>query len=229
MSPLDAVTLWHEDRVVGHLERPGEDFTRLRLRYDADWAARADAFPISRGMPLDTAQHEGEAVYAWLMNLLPEDDALRTVGHVLDVSDIDVLGLVAALGGDLPGALMARPAGAPPLPRRPDLRIWDEAGLARDIRRLPQRPLLAGDAGVQMSLAGQQAKLPVVRLDDGRLALPLDGRPSSHILKPASRTLRGSVWNEAYCMRLAAACGLAVAAVALLAVYARAIGRPHAP
>jgi serine/threonine-protein kinase HipA len=63
-----------------------------------------------------------------------------------------------------------------------------------------------------MSLAGQQSKLAVVRLDQGRLGLPLDGYPSTHILKPASRHLYGTVENEAFCMRLAAACGLPVAA-----------------
>jgi len=214
MAPaIDALTLWHGDRAVADLERTSDDYTSLRLRYRPEWQAAADSFAISAGFPPTVALHEGPAVYFWFMNLLPEDDALRTVGQLLEISDVDVLGLVAALGGDLPGALIARAADNGPAAVGPSYRAWTAAELARDIRRLPQRPLLAGEEGVQMSLAGQQAKLPVVKLDDGRLALPLDGCPSTHILKPASAQLHGSVENEAYCMRLARACGLDAAEV----------------
>lgn len=213
-APVDALTLWYGDQAVAEVERIDGGLTGLRLRYREDWSTRPAAFAISVRFPLDRRVHEGQEIYFWLMNLLPEDDALRIVGHVLGVSDIDVLGLVGAMGGDLPGALVARPAGEPSTPgRRPRARAWTEAELARDIRRLPERPLLAGDEGVQMSLAGQQAKLPVVRLPDGRLALPLDGHPSTHILKPRSARMRGSVENEAYCMRLARRCGLDAAEV----------------
>jgi serine/threonine-protein kinase HipA len=53
----------------------------------------------------------------------------------------------------------------------------------------------------------------VVKLEDGQLGLPLDGYASTQILKPASKQLHGSVENEAFCMRLAATCGLPVAEV----------------
>lgn len=212
-APLSSITLWHEGREVASLERSGDDLTSLRLRYHEDWVAGRNSFPLSTRFPLSRQIHDGEAIYFWLMNLLPEDDALKTVGHILDVSDIDVLGLVAAMGGDLPGAVTARATGTPFMPGRPRIKVWTGAELARDIRRLPQRPLLIGDDGVQMSLAGQQAKLPVVRMDDGALALPLDGHPSTHILKPQARDLRASVENEAYCMRLARRCGLNAAEV----------------
>jgi serine/threonine-protein kinase HipA len=39
----------------------------------------------------------------------------------------------------------------------------------------------------------------------------LDGAPSTHILKPAVERFAGVVFNEAYCMKLAAAAGLPVA------------------
>nr|WP_246337601.1 HipA domain-containing protein [Azospirillum oleiclasticum] len=65
-----------------------------------------------------------------------------------------------------------------------------------------------------MSLAGAQEKLPVARLPDGRLGVPVNGAPSTHILKPDTRRrLWGSVQNEALCMTLAARCGLKTAPV----------------
>lgn len=209
---VDQLELWYDGTPVADVSRTSSDFTSLRLTYRLSWIERPAAFPISILFPLRAEPHEGPEVYAWLMNLLPEGETLALIGQHLGVSDLDVLGLIDQLGADLPGALTAQRSDAAPA-TSPRVQVWDEAGLAQDIRRLPQRPLLAGDEGVHMSLAGQQSKLAVVRLDDGRLGLPLDGYPSTHILKPASRQLHGAVENEAFCMRLASACGLPAAPV----------------
>ncbi len=69
---------------------------------------------------------------------------------------------------------------------------------------LPRRPMLAGKDGLRLSLAGAQDKLPVV-FDGARIGLPLNGTPSSHILKPTIHTVEDSVINEGYCMALAEA------------------------
>jgi serine/threonine-protein kinase HipA len=210
---VDRLVLWFEGSVVAELARTAADFTSLRLAYDPDWITRSNAFPISMRFPLRGPAYEGPEIFAWFLNLLPEGEPLVTIGHVLRISDLDVLGLMDRMGGDLPGALVLRRHDQPFMPGKPRVQIWDEAGLARDIRRLPERPLLVGEEGVQMSLAGQQEKLAVVKQADGRLALPLDGYPSTHILKPSSKRLRGSVDNEAFCMQLAATCGLRAAEV----------------
>jgi serine/threonine-protein kinase HipA len=67
---------------------------------------------------------------------------------------------------------------------------------------LPRRPMLAGKDGLRLSLAGAQDKLPVV-FDGARIGLPLNGTPSSHILKPAIHAVEDSVINEGFCMVLA--------------------------
>jgi serine/threonine-protein kinase HipA len=59
-----------------------------------------------------------------------------------------------------------------------------------------------------MSLAGVQSKIGVAINRDGELCIPLNGAPSTHILKPDSRQLYGGVQNEALCMELARLCGL---------------------
>jgi serine/threonine-protein kinase HipA len=64
--------------------------------------------------------------------------------------------------------------------------------------------MLAGKVGLRLSLAGAQDKLPVV-FDGARIGLPLNGTPSSHILKPAIQAVEDSVINEGYCMALAEA------------------------
>lgn len=77
---------------------------------------------------------------------------------------------------------------------------------------LPARPLLAGEAGLRLSLAGAQSKVPVV-LVEGAVALPAPGQPTTHILKPPISRFTATTENEAFVMRLAAAVGLEVAPV----------------
>ncbi|MDM9645592.1 HipA domain-containing protein [Rhizobium sp. S163] len=57
-----------------------------------------------------------------------------------------------------------------------------------------------------MSLAGVQDKLPVYSGPDGRIGIPLDGTPSTHILKRDIKRLAGSVTNETFWMILARLC-----------------------
>jgi serine/threonine-protein kinase HipA len=85
-------------------------------------------------------------------------------------------------------------------------------GLEALLKELPARPLLAGEQGIRLSLAGAQDKL-AIRVEDDAICLPLGGAPSAHILKPNVERFEGVVSNEAFCMRLAAAAGLPAAAV----------------
>ena len=77
---------------------------------------------------------------------------------------------------------------------------------------LPMRPLLAGEEGLRLSLAGARSKVPVV-LADGAVALSVPGQPTTHILKPPIARCPGTTENEAFVMRLAAAAGLDAAPV----------------
>jgi len=80
------------------------------------------------------------------------------------------------------------------------------------MERLPHQPLLAGEEGLRLSLAGAQVKLPVV-IDSKsggatRIALPLGETPSTHIIKPEPLRFPGLAENEAWCMALARRIGL---------------------
>lgn len=201
--------VFHGDQPVGDI-RVGSDGPGFA--YAADWLARPDAFPASVRMPLAAAPVPSGIITPWLANLLPEGAALSTAGRRLGVEPRDVVGMVEQIGRDVAGALSfgrPRPGAVPrhvPIP--------DEAALERIIEDLPRRPFLVGEDGVSMSLAGAQEKLPVARLPDGTLAVPTDGMPSTHILKPDNEArLFGSVQNEALCMVLARRAGLSVAAV----------------
>lgn len=78
---------------------------------------------------------------------------------------------------------------SPPAPLR-------DHDFAATLDRLPLLPLLAGEAGLLLSLAGAQAKL-LVKLVESRPALPLPGQSTTHVVKPEIPRFAGSVANEA--------------------------------
>ena len=207
--------LYLEDRRIAVVEahRDGP-----RFHYENDWRQAREGFPISLSMPLDVADHPTEVVAYWLMNLLPEGEPLRAMTRALGVAREDILGLIAETGRDLAGALTIgapRPGEAPR-----SIRIADPDELERIIEELPSKPFLVGEDGVSMSLAGAQEKLPLTR-DGDALAVPINGAPSTLILKPDNPRLPGSVQNEALCMVLARRCGLPVAGVTTALAGAR--------
>ena len=204
---MTTLPVYHDGRAVARIEAAEQG---LALTYETDWLASGDAFPISLTLPLSDRRHGPEAVAPWLMNLLPEGEPLRAMTRLIGISRDDLLGLLSMTGGDLAGALSI---GAPRTRDGADLRpIETTDQLERILDALPARPFLAGEDGVSMSLAGAQDKLPLTR-QDGRLAVPVNGAPSTLILKPDNPRLPGSVQNEALCMVLARRIGLVTAAV----------------
>ena len=197
--------IFYEALTVGWLDTHGDE---LAFVYGPEWQARRGAFPISLSMPLDRTRVEAARILPWLANLLPEAH-LTEIGQQIGVPPQDVLGLLDRIGRDTAGALAI---GTPREGRDTFRPVGSEAALTRIINELPQRPFLVGEEGVSMSLAGAQDKLPVA-LADGEIAIPVEGTPSTHILKPDNPRLKGSVQNEALCMILAGLVGLEVARV----------------
>ena len=190
--------VYFEQRLVGAIDvdKNGPGFT-----YDPDWVVLRGAFPISITMPLKLERIASDVFLPWTANLLPENEQLRTLGQLLGMARSDVIGLLSAIGGDTAGALSIGQPG------RTASVQWRPVGTTDDIERLieglPNKPFLAGVEGVSMSLAGAQTKLAVAVDEAGRISIPLNGSPSTHILKPDSPRLWGGVQNEAFCLTLA--------------------------
>lgn len=197
----------YEDRQVAIIRA---EAGATSLTYTEAWLSGPDRFPVSLTMPLQVGAYGSELVLPWLMNLLPEGEPLRAMTRALGAAPEDALGLIARTGSDLAGSLSIAP---PPASGEPGYRtVPDATALELIIADLPARPFLVGEEGVAMSLAGAQEKLPVA-LIDGQIAIPVNGAPSTHILKPDNPRLPGSVANEALCMVLARRAGLSVAPV----------------
>jgi serine/threonine-protein kinase HipA len=195
---MASLPVYFEQRLIGtiHVDRSGPSFT-----YASGWIGLRGAFPISITMPLRSERFAPDTFLPWAANLLPESEQLRTLGQLLGMARSDVIGLLSAIGGDTAGALSFGQAGrASPVQWRP---VSKPEELERLIEDLPNKPFLVGEEGVSMSLAGVQSKIAVAVDDDGRIFIPMNGSPSTHILKPDSPRLPGGVQNEAFCLTLA--------------------------
>ena len=120
--------------------------------------------------------------------------------------------MLEQIGGECAGAITFIDSGAELPKEEHSFRNLTESELADTLRQLPRRPLLAGEDGIRLSLAGAQSKL-AVRVADGKISIPLGGAPSTHILKPANSRFELLVENEALCMKLAARIGIPTAKV----------------
>jgi serine/threonine-protein kinase HipA len=219
MSERLAIWLYDTKVATVELER-----RRMRLRYTAE---AIQSFPA--GAPLLSLQltvrqerFPNRVARSFLDGLLPEGDARRLIAEDLSLRADDTFGLIRALGRDCAGALVIQPDDerAPPPATTLTAEPLNEAELARLVGNLRSAPL-GVDQRVRISLAGVQEKLLLTRLPDGRWGRPVDGTPSTHILKPEVRDYPKTVENEAFCMRVAKNLGMDVAEVETTTVGGR--------
>ena len=209
MRTLD---IWWEGRIVGQLTQ--NQHGELGFAYAPEWLDDAKAQPLSASLPKRPEPFTRRECRPFFGGLLPEEGQRNAAAQALGVSRGNDFALLDRLGSDVAGALQLLPPGeaptTPALDQRPT--PLDDAGLIRVLDALPARPLLAGEEGLRLSLAGAQSKVPVVQVD-GAVALPAPGQPTTHILKPPIARFKATTENEAFVMRLAAAIGLDVAPV----------------
>ena len=215
----DGLSVWWDGRVTGslHLDQHGE----MEFSYASEWLADAKTPALSFSLTKRVEAFGRRECRPFFGGILPEEGQRHAIARALGVSAENEFKLLEHLGGEVAGALMLLPDGdvpQPPTGGAPD--ILSDDHLLGLLDRLPVRPMLAGEGGLRLSLAGAQSKLPVL-LIDGKIALPAPGQPTSHILKPPIARFKGTTENEYFCMTLAAAIGLDVAPVEMRTVDGR--------
>lgn len=198
-----------EHELVGHLIQ--DDDGEMAFDYATPWLEKPDRFAISCSLPLRHARFTQKECRGFFGGILPEGGNRKVIARILQISERNDFAMLERIGGECAGAMTFVSAGGPPPELDNQYRSLTNEELADIFRTLPRRPLLAGENGVRLSLAGVQDKI-AVRLDaNGAISLPLNYAPSTHILKPAIATWEGVVDNEAFCMSLANAAGIAAA------------------
>ena len=182
----------------------------VEFQYTAEWLANPRAVALSLSLPLREESFSEAECKGFFGGVLPEQSQRDGVAYVLGISKRNDFAMLEKIGGECAGAVSFMPHGEPlPSPVN-EYRKLSSVDLAKILRELPRRPLLAGEDGVRLSLAGAQSKIAVA-MDDEGFSVPLGGSPSTHILKPEVPGFPGIVANEAFCMRLARGIGLNVA------------------
>jgi serine/threonine-protein kinase HipA len=139
--------------------------------------------------------------------LLPEGRMLTRLAQQAGLTEQDVIGLLRAYGRDVAGALQIWDPGVPGEPRQPALEPLSGAGVAGLLEHVQDNPLGNRPAGGKTSLAGVQDKIVLAWSGDTWNRV-IDGWPSTHILKPASRDYPTSIYDEEFGSRFARAAGL---------------------
>src|SRR5712692_2049504 len=185
--------IWHESGRVGQLDSRDRD---LVLRYDPQWIAAADSFPLSPRLPLANAEYVGEEPLVLFSNLLPEGRLLSALTKLRRLPKNDVFSLVREFGAEVAGAFSILPEGeAPAMAWRYD--PYTRKELCADLQAVRDNvPIVSRHERIRLSLAGAQNKIAVyvsaekkafkdaVGTTGGVLMLPMSGAASSHIMKP---------------------------------------------
>ena len=205
--------LWDKE-LIGELARTGDAYgIEYEFRYSEN-AARA----ISVALPLRADTYAPAECRPFFEALLPEGTVRETLAAEFRLPLNDSFGLLRVLGRDCAGAVQILEERR--MSETPDVHWLDEAALSKLIVDLPRRPLGIEPGGrMRLSLAGVQRKAVLVRdRSSGRFGEPLNGMPSTHLLKPepVDGEYPGMAVNEYFCMLLAAAVGLPTAEVELL-------------
>lgn len=198
------------DNLVGTLiqDKGGQ----MTFTYLPAWLINPSSTPLSHSLPLQPETFSQKECQGFFGGLLPEEKNRELIARNLGISKENDFSMLNKIGGECAGAVTFMPQGTQLPTENFQSRILTESDLAKILRELPQRPLMAGEAGVRLSLAGAQNKLPVI-IDGDTISLPLGNAPSTHIIKPAIPEYEGIVYNEALCMKLAKEIGLSVANV----------------
>ncbi len=168
--------------------------------------------PISLSLPLQKEPFKEKVCRAFFGGLLPENPNMRELlAKKYNINVNDDFKLLKEIGRDCAGALsfheMTEPQKSYQMLKIEGSILSDEE-LTKYLEELPYRPYL----GKRLSLAGAQEKTAVCVIN-GKIALPNNDIPTTHIIKTSLPKYVQSIQNEYICMKAAKEIGLEVAEV----------------
>lgn len=192
----------------------------MTFQYLPEWVSRPGARAISMSLPLTLTPYQGERVYNFFDNLLPDSDTLRArmqarfqtkTGHPFD--------LLASVGRDCIGALQLYPENSTlPAINNITAEPLSSEAIVQLLENYQDAPLGMGqNQDFRISLAGAQEKTALL-WHQNKWQLPTGSTPTSHIFKlpigfleHSNIDLRKSSENEWLCLKILDAFGIPVA------------------
>jgi serine/threonine-protein kinase HipA len=188
--------------------------TSTSFNYSEDWVwryAKGLVQQISLSLPVIPHDQSQDAT-AFVAGLLPDSMRHRNLlaGEMGIEDDPSEFAFLSKMGRDAAGALTVIPEEEVLSTGKPGVRWIDEAEFAEHLRSLPRRPLLFDEEeGMTLSLAGVNDKTAVT-VAKGRIGLPHNGFPSTHVVKVDIPNLKDSIRTEQFCLDIARGIGLNV-------------------
>lgn len=192
----------------------------LTFTYEQTWLQTPGARPISLSLPLSTKHHEGDKVYNFFDNLLPDNDLVKTrIQTLFQAPSKRPFDLLSSIGNDCVGAIQLCQNEEAANVKSMHMEPLGDHQIAAILKGYQQTPLgMTHDAEeFRISIAGAQEKTALL-LKEKQWYRPLGTTPTSHILKlpigfieHQQIDLRDSCENEWLCYKIAEAFGLPVA------------------
>ncbi len=185
---------------VGHVTRADGP---SRFRYDPEYLASEKFIPVSLSFRSTPAPQSQRVTQAWMQGILPANEQARaTIARRAGARPTDLLGLLAEVGLDCPGAVrLCRPEDESALVERSDdLRPMSDDAIADRLAVMAE----AGDTWIipgdeSWSLGGAQSKFTLTRRGDAWYR-PLGGAASTHVVKEGAPGVRLQALNEHVCL-----------------------------
>ncbi len=208
------LAVYLREQRIGELERRGP--TRYSFSYDErlldEW--EEGAIVLSASLPVRAGAFPSGLTKPFFEGLLPEGLARREIARMTGVSEGNGFGLLEQIGSDCAGAVVIVPAAREQAVRPGRTRWLGTEELEATLLDLATHPLgVTPEEGIRLTLGGVQHKLIIAQAADGRIGQPVDGTPSTHIIKPGQDAYADIVTNEAFCLRVAARAGVETARV----------------
>ncbi|MEI7668736.1 MAG: type II toxin-antitoxin system HipA family toxin [Pseudomonadota bacterium] len=199
----------HEN-LAGHLIQDSNG--QMLFEYAESWLENPATIPLSHSLPLAQKKFNRNACRGFFAGILPEENKRKIIAGNLGISAKNDFAMLELIGGECAGAVTFVNSGQQLPTHNASYKAIIAEGLAEILQQLPSRPLMAGEDGMRLSLAGAQDKI-AVHIANNVISLPLAGTPSTHIIKPAIAHFTGLVFNEYLCMQLAKKIGINTANV----------------
>ena len=186
------------------------------FQYTEEWVNHAGSRPISLSMPLRIQEYQGDLVYNFFDNLLPDNTAIRDriVSRYMANSN-QPFDLLAKIGADTVGALRLLPIGSTPVNIKTiEYDKLNEAEFEKILLGYQSNTplgMLEEYTDFRISIAGAQEKTALL-LKDNNWCLPHNSTPTTHIIKlpigvikshSYTIDLSNSVENEYLCTLIA--------------------------
>lgn len=192
---------------------------RLSFCYEADWLKKKAARPLSLSLPLRKRVYEGDVVYNFFDNLLPDNPKVRArIQTEFQIVTSHPFDLLESIGRDCVGAIELS-AGDSCFSKTIERKTLSNKSIALRLKNYKTSPLgMNKEEDFRISLAGAQEKSAFLKYK-GKWCLPLHSTPTTHIFKlPIGIVgqnneidLSNSCENEWLCLQIAKAFGFSVA------------------